>query len=117
MAGPTAGRASRRDPARMAGQAMSGAPNRSFLFAPGDHPRRAEKVMQSGADAAILDLEDAVALSAKPAAREAVRTALARPREGRAYVRVNSFDTDFCFADITAVARPRLDGIVLPKLE
>jgi citrate lyase subunit beta/citryl-CoA lyase len=39
-------------------------PNRSFLFAPGDHPRRAEKVLQVGADAAILDLEDAVASGA-----------------------------------------------------
>lgn len=91
--------------------------NRSFLFAPGDHARRAEKVMQSGADAAILDLEDAVALSAKVAARDAVNAALARPRDFRGYVRVNSFDTPFCFGDILAVVGPRLDGIVLPKLE
>ena len=58
-------------------------PNRSFLFAPGDHPRRAEKVLQVGADAAILDLEDAVAIAAKPAARGAVRAALERPRQCR----------------------------------
>ncbi|WP_135470570.1 HpcH/HpaI aldolase/citrate lyase family protein [Crenalkalicoccus roseus] len=93
------------------------APNRSFLFAPGDHPRRAEKVMQAGADAAILDLEDAVAIPAKAAARAAVAAALQRPRPCRALVRVNAFDTEFCFGDIQAVVGPHLDGIVLPKLE
>lgn len=92
-------------------------PNRTFLFAPGDHPRRAEKVMTSGADVAILDLEDAVAVSAKVAARQAVNAALERPRDCRGYVRVNSFETEFCFGDIHAVVGPRLDGIVLPKLE
>lgn len=92
-------------------------PNRTFLFAPGDHPRRAEKVLLVGADVAILDLEDAVALSAKVAARDAVNEALARPRTCRATVRVNAFDTPFCFGDIQAVVGPRLDGIVLPKLE
>ncbi len=93
------------------------APCRSFLFAPGDHARRAEKALSLGADAAILDLEDAVALSAKVAARDAVRATLALPRTARAYVRVNAFDTPFCFGDIAAVVGPGLDGIVLPKLE
>lgn len=92
-------------------------PNRTFLFAPGDHPRRAEKVFVSGADAAILDLEDAVALSAKVAARDAVKAALQRLRTCRGYVRVNAFETPFCFGDIHSVIGPRLDGIVLPKLE
>lgn len=96
---------------------MSRGPNRSFLFAPGDHPRRAERAQQVGADAAILDLEDAVAISAKVAARTAVNAALQRPRACRGFVRVNAFDTPFCFGDIGAVAGPRLDGIVLPKLE
>lgn len=96
---------------------MSSAPDRTFLFAPGDHPRRAEKALNAGADAAILDLEDAVAVSAKPAARAAVRAALERPRSCRGFVRVNAFRTEWCFADIDAVAGPRLDGIVLPKLE
>ena len=61
-------------------------PNRSFLFAPGDHPRRAEKVLQVGADAAILDLEDAVAIAAKPAARGAVRAALERQQDRKSVV-------------------------------
>ena len=92
-------------------------PHRSYLFAPGDHARRAEKVLTAGADACILDLEDAVALSAKVAARALVRAALDRPRTCRGFVRVNAFDTEFCFADILAVVGPRLDGLVLPKLE
>jgi len=96
---------------------MMTGPNRTFLFAPGDHARRAEKALAVGADAAILDLEDAVAVSAKVAARDAVRAALARPRGCRAFVRVNSFATDWCFGDIDAVAGATLDGIVLPKLE
>ena len=92
-------------------------PNRSFLFAPGDHPRRAEKALMLGADAAILDLEDAVANSAKVAARSAVNAMLQRPRDCRAFVRVNGFTTPWCFGDIEAVVQKRLDGIVLPKLE
>ncbi|MBR0655370.1 HpcH/HpaI aldolase/citrate lyase family protein [Plastoroseomonas arctica] len=96
---------------------MTPAPNRSFLFAPGDHPRRSEKVLTIGADAAILDLEDAVANSAKVAARDAVVATLQRPRACRGYVRVNAFETPFCFGDIQAVIGPRLDGLLLPKLE
>jgi citrate lyase subunit beta/citryl-CoA lyase len=95
---------------------MSG-PNRSFLFAPGDHARRSEKALTLEADAVILDLEDAVALSAKVAARDAVVAALGRPRRARAYVRVNAFATPFCFGDLQAVTGPGLDGIVLPMLE
>lgn len=96
---------------------MSDAPNRTFLFTPGDHARRVERALGSEADAAILDLEDAVALSAKVAARDAVAAALAAPRRTRAYVRVNGFATPFCFGDIGAVVGPRLDGVVLPMLE
>ncbi len=96
---------------------MSTPPNRSFLFAPGDHPRRSEKVLTIGADAAILDLEDAVANSAKVAARDAVAATLLRPRACRAYVRVNAFETPFCFGDLQAVVGARLDGLLLPKLE
>ena len=38
-------------------------PNRSFLFTPGNHERRVEKSFTTGADAVILDLEDAVAVA------------------------------------------------------
>ncbi len=92
-------------------------PNRSFLFAPGDHARRVEKALTLAADAVILDLEDAVAISNKVAARALVVAALQASRRPHGYVRVNSFDTPFCFGDIQAVVVPGLDGIVLPKLE
>jgi citrate lyase subunit beta/citryl-CoA lyase len=46
---------------------------RSLLFVPGNRPERFEKALRSGADAVILDLEDAVPLSDKPAARAALR--------------------------------------------
>ena len=91
--------------------------SRSFLFTPGNHPRRVEKSFTTGADAVILDLEDAVAVAEKAATRELVVTALKQARPCRGYIRVNSIDTEFCFDDIEAVMGPHLDGIVLPKVE
>jgi citrate lyase subunit beta / citryl-CoA lyase len=90
---------------------------RSFLFAPGNHARRVANALSLDADAVILDLEDAVALGEKRAARDAVVTALALPRQSLLYVRVNAADTEFCYGDLVAVVRPGLDGIVLPKVE
>ena len=92
-------------------------PNRTWLFAPGNHARKVEKVFGSGADVAILDLEDAVAAAEKEATRTVVAEALARPRPCRAYVRVNALDTGLTFSDLEAVVCPGLDGIVLPKVE
>ena len=96
---------------------MSLQPNRTWLFAPGNHARKVEKVFGAGADVAILDLEDAVAAAEKEATRPVVAEALARPRACRAYVRVNALDTGLTFGDLEAVIRPGLDGIVLPKVE
>jgi citrate lyase subunit beta/citryl-CoA lyase len=90
---------------------------RSFLFAPGNHARRVEKALSLDADAVILDLEDAVAKAEKPAAREAVAAALAQPRHGLLYARVNAVDTEFCHGDLLAIVREGLDGIILPKVE
>lgn len=92
-------------------------PNRSFLFAPGNHPRKVEKSFGTGADAVILDLEDAVAVAEKPATRATVVEALRGDRRCRGYVRVNALDTAFCFEDLEAVVGPWLDGVVLPKVE
>lgn len=92
-------------------------PLRSFLFAPGNHARRVEKALSLDADAVILDLEDAVATAEKVATRELVAASLARPRRGLLYVRVNAFDTSFCYGDLVAIARTGLDGIILPKVE
>jgi citrate lyase subunit beta/citryl-CoA lyase len=90
---------------------------RSFMFAPGNHPRRVQKVFELGADVVILDLEDAVALTEKVATRAAVVAALQKPRHSLGYVRVNSVDSEWCLDDIRAVVGPWLDGIVLPKTE
>ncbi len=91
--------------------------NRTFLFAPGNHPRRVEKALGLQADAVILDLEDAVAVSDKQAARKAVAEALRRPRRGRGYVRVNAPSTPFCYRDLVETLHEKVDGVFLPKVE
>ena len=90
---------------------------RSLLFAPGNHPRRVEKAFTLGADVVILDLEDSVAVSDKPAARKPVAEALARPRSCPGYVRVNAMATPFCFHDLLETVGKGVDGVVLPKVE
>lgn len=90
---------------------------RSFLFAPGNHARKVDKVFGCGADNVILDLEDAVARAEKVATRALVVEALKRPRRGGAYIRVNAFATEFCYGDAAAVVGPGLDGIILPMVE
>ena len=92
-------------------------PYRSFLFAPGNHSRKVEKVFNCGADAVILDLEDAVALAEKEVTRSLVVDALKNTRSAKGYVRVNGFDTEFCYDDIAHIVGPWLDGIVLPMVE
>lgn len=91
--------------------------NRSFLFAPGNVPRRVEKALTLDADAVIVDLEDSVATSDKAATRAPVAQALTRPRRGRGYVRVNAASTPFCYADLVATLHPGIDGVFLPKVE
>lgn len=88
---------------------------RSLLFVPGDRPERMEKALGLGADALILDLEDAVAPAAKPAAREAVAAFLARPRTVPLYVRVNPLDSGLIDDDLAACRSHPPDGVVLPK--
>jgi citrate lyase beta subunit len=92
-------------------------PLRSFLFAPGNHPRRVEKALTLDADAVILDLEDAVVIAEKPATRETVVAVYGEKRTGLLYVRVNAADTEFCHGDFTAIVRAELDGVILPKVE
>jgi len=90
---------------------------RTFLFAPGNHPRRVEKALTLDADAVILDLEDAVANAEKVATRAIVVEALQRPRRCLGYVRINAVSTQWCLGDLLAIVGPGLDGVVLPKLE
>jgi citrate lyase subunit beta/citryl-CoA lyase len=90
---------------------------RSMLFAPGNHPRRVEKCLELDADAVILDLEDAVAVSEKVATRDVVVAALQRPRRPLGYVRVNGLRTQWCYGDLVAVVRPGIDGVMVPMIE
>lgn len=87
--------------------------SRSFLFVPADSERKLEKASGVGADALILDLEDAVAASARPAARELAAAYL--QGNDNAWVRINPIDSDDSIADIDAVMVSAPVGIVLPK--
>lgn len=89
---------------------------RSLLFAPGDSPRKLEKAGMSAADLVIIDLEDAVAETAKPGARAAVTGHLkATHRRQPHWVRINPLDTPHALPDLAAIVPARPDGIVLPK--
>lgn len=98
------------------------APLRSFLFIPGDSEKKLAKVAGCGADAVILDLEDAVAPSAKAAARELVahflhefdRTADGAPE---LWVRVNPLGSGMMESDLAAVVPAGPAGIVQPKAD
>ena len=98
---------------------MTGLPLRSMLFIPGDSEKKLGKVDDCGADAVILDLEDSVALSNKPLARELVPAFLAeRPRGERnvkLWVRINPFDTGMTLEDLVAIVAAQPDGIMQPK--
>ena len=90
---------------------------RSLLFVPGDSEKKFARASTSGADALILDLEDAVAPSRKAAARESVAGMIdaASDRSWRCFVRVNALDTGLTLSDLASVVRPGLDGLLIPK--
>jgi citrate lyase subunit beta/citryl-CoA lyase len=90
---------------------------RSLLFVPGDRPERMEKALGTGADALILDLEDAVAPSAKPEARRAVAEFLGGHPEANLWVRINPLEGAEADKDLDAVLSGRPHGVVLPKAE
>jgi citrate lyase subunit beta / citryl-CoA lyase len=97
---------------------------RTFLYVPGDREDRIPKALRSGADAVILDLEDAVAPPAKPRARRVVAAALARhpdggDREVVIGVRVNAEGSGLLADDLRAL-EPRwaaVDFLVLPMVD
>lgn len=97
---------------------MNAALPRSYLFVPGNRPERFEKAHAAGADAVILDLEDAVQPDEKPSARAAVLAAVSERASRPAWVRINGSDTSWFNDDIAALAgRQGVAGIVLPKAE
>ena len=100
---------------------------RSMLFIPGNNPGMLCNSVVLGADAVIFDLEDAVALREKDAARLLVRNALrfvqpllAHQNGGKGveiFVRINALDTDLWRGDVAAVVQGGADGILLPKCD
>jgi citrate lyase subunit beta/citryl-CoA lyase len=96
---------------------------RSFLFVPASRPERFAKALASGAGAVIIDLEDAVAPHAKPAAREQLAQAWAgfsMPERARLVIRINAAGTPWHKDDqqlVAGLAAAGLGGVVLPKAE
>jgi citrate lyase subunit beta/citryl-CoA lyase len=93
---------------------------RTYLFVPGDRPERFAKALASGADAVVIDLEDAVAPAAKLAAREALLKHLGGVGSGphdRIVVRINDESTPWFADDLRALADGRVPCVMLPKAE
>jgi citrate lyase subunit beta/citryl-CoA lyase len=90
----------------------------TYLFVPGNRPDRFDKALGSGADAVILDLEDAVDPAAKDDARAMIRAWLdAAPRDGRVLVRINDEGTPWFTDDLDLLRHAGISGVVLPKAE
>jgi citrate lyase subunit beta / citryl-CoA lyase len=94
-------------------------PRRSVLYLPASNPRALEKARTLDADVLILDLEDAVAPSAKEEARAQALAALAAGGFGdrEVVLRVNALATPWGAADLAAAARAGSDAVCLPKVE
>jgi citrate lyase subunit beta/citryl-CoA lyase len=93
-------------------------PRRSVLYMPSSNERALEKAKTIPCDGLILDLEDAVAPDAKPAARDAACAAAASGDYGRREVtiRVNGADTEWHADDLAAACAAGPDAIVVPKV-
>lgn len=93
---------------------------RSFLFVPGNRPERFEKALASGADAVVLDLEDAVPLGDKASAREAIANAWGSLQTFKLplVVRINPADSELGVADIAWLSRLEpTAAVMVPKTE
>ena len=88
---------------------------RSYLFVPGNRPDRYAKAIAAGADAVIVDLEDAVPPADKPAARAALAAWLSP--EHPVLIRVNATGSKWFHEDIALCKTPGVAGVLLPKAE
>ena len=94
--------------------------NRSWMFVPGHRQRMIDKAMGLNADAIMLDIEDGVAPGEKDTARTLIGEALGKerlPNSPARFVRINAIGHARMEADLEAVLRKGLDGLVLPKVE
>jgi citrate lyase subunit beta / citryl-CoA lyase len=91
---------------------------RSLIFVPGNNTRFVEKAKTLSADIVCFDLEDSVPPNEKDAARKVIAGALSNRHEyiRPVYVRTNSPESGLVSADLKAVMRKGIDGIVVPKV-
>lgn len=94
-------------------------PRRSVLYVPASSERALAKIASLACDSVILDLEDAVAPSEKPAARERLKAFLdTRPQTGpEIVVRINPPSGEWGADDLSAVGALEPDAILLPKVD
>lgn len=93
------------------------APSLTLLYAPASRPELVAKALTTASDTVIIDLEDAVAASAKDAARTGLPT-LVPPARRRLQVRINQVGTPWHDADMAALAAlPAWVGVRVPKVE
>ena len=87
----------------------------SYLFVPATRIDRVSKALASGADAVIVDLEDAVAPGDKRSARDAIaRTPQCAPS---VFIRINGPDTEWFEDDLKLCSDLSALGVVIPKSE
>ena len=92
----------------------------NFLFVPGTRPERFSKALDSGANAVVLDLEDAVPEEDKEEARNAIRVAwpnFSDEQKNRLVIRTNSPGTKFYAADLILAQDLNVSCILIPKSE
>ncbi|MBT3143843.1 CoA ester lyase [Phaeobacter gallaeciensis] len=89
----------------------------SWLFVPGDDPKKLNKALESNADVVIFDLEDAVSAGRKDIARSLTFDALSRTSRPARYVRVNDLASGYTAKDVEDTIAGKPDGYVLPKCE
>lgn len=92
-------------------------PIRTALFVPGNRPERIDKAVTAGADATIIDLEDAVPLSQKVETRAIVREKVLHYKGKRIIVRINSLGSEFARGDLQEIIVEGLAGIMIPKVD
>ena len=91
---------------------------RSALFVPASRPERFVKALQAGADAVIIDLEDAVEPAVKDQARQAIRHFLQEHMSARVLVRVNGVGTPWFDDDLALCAQlAGVAAVMLPKAD
>jgi citrate lyase subunit beta/citryl-CoA lyase len=93
-------------------------PRRSVLYLPASNERALAKAATIPCDGLILDLEDAVAPDAKPAARDAACAAVAERRHPgkEVAIRVNGADTEWHRDDLAAACAAGPDAVLVPKV-